>query len=111
MDHANLKELRAIDFDSSDNLTEEMLQKFLSVYGPQLQGKNVVQCTSYIACITNFPGICLAGMNHVTDTLWISVLPLLKASKILVLGSSHRMAVKIHVDHLIDAIARYGKAM
>ena len=40
MDHGNLKELKAIDFDSSDNLTEEMLQKFLTVYGPQLQGKD-----------------------------------------------------------------------
>ena len=39
MEHGNLKELRAIDLDSSDNLSEEMLQKFITVYGPQLHGK------------------------------------------------------------------------
>ena len=38
MEHGNLKELRAIDLDSSDNLSEEMLQKFITVYGPQLHG-------------------------------------------------------------------------
>jgi hypothetical protein len=38
MDQGNLKELRAIDLDASDNLTEEMLQKFLTIYGPQLHG-------------------------------------------------------------------------
>jgi hypothetical protein len=38
MDHGNLRELIALDVDSSDNLTEEMLHKFLMVYGPQLQG-------------------------------------------------------------------------
>lgn len=54
-------------------------------------------------------GVSLSGMNHVTDSLWISVLPLLKSARILVLGSPNRMAVKIHVDHLIDAIARLGK--
>ena len=39
MEHGNLKELRAIDLDSSDNLSEEMLQKFITVYGPQLHGQ------------------------------------------------------------------------
>ena len=41
MEHGNLKELRAIDLDSSDNLSEEMLQKFITVYGPQLHGLRV----------------------------------------------------------------------
>ena len=39
MEHGNLKELRALDIDASDNLSEEMLQKFLNVYGPQLHGE------------------------------------------------------------------------
>ena len=38
MEHANLKELIAIDLDASDNLTEELLGKFINNYGPQLKG-------------------------------------------------------------------------
>ena len=38
MEHGNLKELIAIDLDSSDNLSEEIIFKFISIYGPQLQG-------------------------------------------------------------------------
>ncbi len=39
MDHANLKELIAVDFDASDNITEDNLFTFINQYGPQLQGK------------------------------------------------------------------------
>jgi hypothetical protein len=39
MEHGNLKELIALDVDSSDNLTEEMLFKFIQSYGGQLHGK------------------------------------------------------------------------
>ncbi len=39
MEHANLKELIAIDLDASDNLTEELLGKFINNYGPQLKGR------------------------------------------------------------------------
>ena len=39
MENANLKELIALDLDGSDNLTEDMLFKFISKYGPQMQGK------------------------------------------------------------------------
>ena len=52
-------------------------------------------------------GLSLAGMNHVTDGLWNSCLPRLKFAQILIMGSAERMAVKIHVDHLIDAIAKH----
>ena len=38
MDNANLKELIALDLDGSDNLTEDILFKFISKYGPQMQG-------------------------------------------------------------------------
>merc|ERR1712004_545910 len=44
--------LRAIDLDSSDNITEDMLGKFLDRVGGQLEG------------------LALSGMGHVTDTLW-----------------------------------------
>merc|ERR1711860_146933 len=89
MEPGNLKQLRAIDFDASDNLTEEALQRFIHHYGPQLIGLN------------------LSGMIHVTDTLWNAALPRLRNAEIMVLGSADRMAVKIHVDHLIDAIAKH----
>lgn len=88
-DHANLKELIAVDLDASDNLTEEALQKFINAYGPQLKG------------------LSLSGMIHVTDTLWNGCLTKLRNAKILIMGSWDRMAVKIHVDHLIDAIAKH----
>ena len=39
MDHANLKELIAVDFDASDNITEDTLFAFINQYGSQLQGK------------------------------------------------------------------------
>ena len=38
MENANLKELIALDLDGSDNLTEDMLFKFIAKYGPQMQG-------------------------------------------------------------------------
>ena len=46
-------------------------------------------------------------MIHVTDTLWNDCLSKLKKARILILGSADRMGVKIHVDHLIDAIAKH----
>ena len=45
-------------------------------------------------------------MVHITDQLWNSIVPKLKAAKIMVMGTSDRMNVKIHVDHMIDAIAK-----
>ena len=46
-------------------------------------------------------------MTHVTDTMWNSCLHKLKNLRILVMGCADRMAVKIHVDHLIDAVAKH----
>lgn len=51
--------LIALDLDSSDNLTDDGLHKFLLRHGAQLH-----------ACI-------LSGMPHITDQLWMSVLPIL----------------------------------
>merc|ERR1719264_985925 len=89
MEHGNLKELRAIDLDSSDNLSEEMLQKFITVYGPQLHG------------------LSLSGMTQATDVLWNSVLQKLPNARILIMGTERRMSIKIHVDHMMDAIAKH----
>ncbi|XP_040570921.1 uncharacterized protein FipoQ [Lepeophtheirus salmonis] len=89
MENGNLKSLVALDLDSSDNLTEDSLHKFVSEYGAQLEG------------------LSLSGMVHITDSLWASILPMLRNARILVLGTSEKMSMKIHVDHLIDSIAKY----
>ena len=60
----------------------------------------------FLSCYNN-AGLALSGMTHVTDTLWNASLQKLKSARILVLGSSDRMSVKIHVDHLIDGIAKH----
>jgi len=52
MASGNCATLRSIDLDSSDNITEDMLGKFLDKFGGQLEG------------------LCLSGMGHVTDQLW-----------------------------------------
>lgn len=55
--------LIALDLDSSDNLTDEGIHKFLQRHGPQLH-----------ACM-------LSGMPQITDQLWMSVLPILTNAK------------------------------
>ncbi|XP_044011762.1 F-box/LRR-repeat protein 2 isoform X2 [Aphidius gifuensis] len=83
----NPRNLVALDFDSSDNLTDDALHKFLSRHGHQLWG------------------ISLSGMPHITDQLWQSVLPILTNAKIVVMGTQERLGVNIHVDQLMDGIA------
>lgn len=87
MELGNPRNLIALDLDSSDNLTDDALHKFLSRYGHQLWG------------------IALSGMPHITDQLWMSVLPILTNSKIVVMGTQERLGVNIHVDQLMDGIA------
>lgn len=55
--------LTALDLDSSDNLTDDGIHKFLQRHGPQLH-----------ACL-------LSGMPHITDQLWMSVLSILSNIK------------------------------
>ncbi len=55
----NPRGLIALDLDSSDNLSDEALHKFLSRHGPQLNA------------------LVLSGMPHITDQLWMGVLPIL----------------------------------
>ena len=81
--------LKSLDLDSSDNVTEDMMGKFLERYGGQLEG------------------LALSGMGHVTDTLWNAYLPKLVNARILVMGTSEVIQTKIHVDHMIDSLAKY----
>lgn len=78
----------ALDLDSSDNLSEDAIYKFLCKHGHQLWGLG------------------LSGMTHITDQLWQSILPILTNAKILVLGTQERLGVNILVDQLMDSIAR-----
>lgn len=81
------RSLTALNLDSSDNISDEALNKFITRYGSQLQ-----------SCV-------LSGMAHITDQLWMSILPILSSAKILVMGTHERLQVNIHVDQLMDAIA------
>lgn len=87
MEAGTARSLTAIDLDSSDNLSDEMLNKFITRYGGQLQ-----------SCV-------LSGMAHITDQLWMAILPILSSARILVMGTNERLSVNIHVDQLMDAIA------
>lgn len=55
--------LIALDLDSSDNLTDDGIQRFLHRHGAQLH-----------ACL-------LSGMPHITDQLWMHVLPILSNAR------------------------------
>lgn len=87
LESGSARSLICLDLDSSDNISDEGLLKFILKYGAQLA-----------SCI-------LSGMPHITDQLWMSILPVLKNAKILVMGTSERLGVNIHVDQLMDAIA------
>ena len=63
MESTAARSLMSLDLDSSDNITDDGLHKFLTRHGPQLH-----------ACI-------LSGMPHITDQLWMSVLPILSNIK------------------------------
>lgn len=94
-DRGNLKNLIALDLDLCDNLTEEGLYKFLARFGQNLRG------------------LVLSGIPQCTDSLCSNVMPALKNIKILkmglVEGLAYRLMGKIHVDGLLDNIARYGQ--
>ncbi|XP_067617648.1 F-box/LRR-repeat protein 20 isoform X2 [Eurosta solidaginis] len=87
MESGLARSLFSLDLDSSDNISDEALQKFLTRHGHQL-----------IAC-------CLSGMPHITDQLWMSILPVLSNAKIIVMGTAEKLGVNIHVDQLMDTIA------
>lgn len=56
--------LIALDLDSSDNLTDDGLNKFLTRHGSQLHA------------------LILSGMPHITDQLWMSVFSILANAKL-----------------------------
>ncbi|XP_036322759.1 F-box/LRR-repeat protein fbxl-1 isoform X2 [Rhagoletis pomonella] len=87
MESGLTRSLISLDLDSSDNISDEALQKFLMRHGQQLA-----------AC-------CLSGMPHITDQLWMSILPVLSNAKIIVMGTAEKLGVNIHVDQLMDTIA------
>ncbi|KAF5298030.1 hypothetical protein FQR65_LT09841 [Abscondita terminalis] len=87
MEVGSVRNIVALDLDSSDNLTDDALYKFLSKHGHQLHG------------------LCLSGMTHITDSLWQSVLPILNNAKILVMGTPERLAGNVLIDQLMDGIA------
>ncbi|XP_075986605.1 F-box/LRR-repeat protein FipoQ isoform X1 [Anticarsia gemmatalis] len=87
MEAGTARNLVGLDVDSSDNLSDEALHRFLSRHGAALHG------------------VVLSGMPHITDQLWQSVLHLLVNAKILIMGTQERLGVNIHVDQLMDGIA------
>ncbi|XP_073969382.1 F-box/LRR-repeat protein FipoQ isoform X3 [Rhodnius prolixus] len=87
MEQGNTRNLIALDLDSSDNLSDDALHKFLARHGSQLLGLG------------------LSGMPHITDQLWMTILPILNNARILVLGTRERLGINIHVDQLMDGIA------
>ncbi|XP_017849351.1 F-box/LRR-repeat protein fbxl-1 isoform X1 [Drosophila busckii] len=87
MELGNTRSLISLDLDSSDNITDDGMTKFMQRHGQQLS-----------AC-------CLSGMPHITDQLWMSILPLLGNCKIIVMGTAEKLGVNIHVDQLMDTIA------
>ena len=77
--------IKSLDLDSSDNITEDVLGKFLERFVSRddfyLTEENVIFCLRYGA---QLEGLALSGMGHVTDTLWNAYLPKLVNAKILV---------------------------
>lgn len=91
LEKGNIKSLIAVDFDSNENLTDEIMLHFVKCIG------------------VNLRGLRLSGIPQLTEPFWINTLPVLKSMRILVMGMSvgccQKIQQKIHIDSLIDAIA------
>lgn len=91
LNKGNIKQLIALDLDSNENLTDEILLHFVKSTGPNLRGLR------------------LSGIPYLTEPFWLSILPALKSIKMLVMGMPVgcclKIQQKIHIDGLIDAIA------
>lgn len=87
----NARNLVALDLDRCDSISEDCLYKFLMKHATQLRG------------------LVLSGIPHLTDQLWAGTLPLLKQTKILVMGMPEgccpKIQQKVLVDHLVEKIA------
>jgi len=80
--------IRCLDLDRSDNVTEGSIRKFIETHQQQLEG------------------LVLTGMGHVTDMLFITCLPKTKNLRVLAMGTAERISLKIQFEHLIAAIAQ-----
>lgn len=91
LEKGNIKSLVAVDFDSNENLTDEIMLHFVKCIG------------------LNLRGLRLSGIPQLTEPFWLSILPVLKTIRILVMGMPvgccQKIQQKIHIDSLIDAIA------
>lgn len=91
LEKGNLKSLVAVDLDSNENLTDEILILFVKRIG------------------LNLRGLRLSGIPQLTEPFWLSILPMLRSIRILVMGMPvgccQKIQQKIHIDSLIDAIA------
>ncbi|OTF71394.1 F-box/LRR-repeat protein 7-like protein [Euroglyphus maynei] len=91
IESGNSKSLIGLDLDRNENLSEEILMKFL---------KNQA---------SNLRGLQLSGIPHLTEQFWTAIIPALKNIRILVVGMPEgccqKIHQKIHIDSLIDSIA------
>jgi hypothetical protein len=70
MEKGNTKSLISLDLDRNENVSEEILLKFLKIQAPMLRGLQ------------------LSGLPHLTEQFWTSVLPWLKNIKYLTFNIS-----------------------
>lgn len=91
IEKGSIKNLVALDLDRNENISEEALARLIKMQGPQLRGLG------------------LSNIPHITEHFWNIVLPLLRNSKILIMGMPEdccpKIMQKIHVDSLMESIA------
>jgi len=91
LEKGNINSLVCVDFDSNENLSDEILLPFVKRIGP------------------NLVGLRLSGIPQLTEPFWLAILPVLRNIRILVMGMSvgccQKIQQKVHIDSLIDAIA------
>ncbi|KAI2802776.1 hypothetical protein RDWZM_001064 [Blomia tropicalis] len=91
MENGNPKSLVALDLDRNENLSEEILLRFLKIQAPMLRG------------------LVLSGIPHLTEQFWTTVMSTLRNIKVLVVGMPEgccqKIHQKIHIDSLIDSMA------
>lgn len=60
MEKGNVKSVIALDLDSNENLSEDVLLKFIKIQGAMLKG------------------LVLSGIPHLCEQFWASTLPIIK---------------------------------
>ncbi|XP_071044404.1 F-box/LRR-repeat protein 7 [Parasteatoda tepidariorum] len=91
IEKGNIKSLVALDLDRNENISEEALTIFVKIQGPMLRGLG------------------LSNIPHLTEHFWNAMLPMLRNTKILIMGMPEdccpKISQKIHVDSLMESIA------